>query len=82
MAILHFLLIYNAKVGTLVSCKSFEDAQLAMTAFASAEVEHARDADLQVLLLGSDSLDSLKATHSHYFTEMSGAESMRLLAGV
>lgn len=81
MALVYFLLHYNRKSGVLASCERIDDSHLAVDQFGRAEREN-DDADIEVVLLGSDSLESLKITHSHYFTELSGAEIMRELERV
>lgn len=43
------------------------DSERAMTALLRAEREHA-GADVDVVLLGADSLETLKRTHSSYWT--------------
>lgn len=64
----HFLLVYDRRAGRLAEQREFADASEAAQAYASLEALHRGAADTEVVLLGADSLDTLKQTHSHYFT--------------
>ena len=64
----HFLLIYDRRKDQLISHESFgEDADAAMTAYRAAEIEYDRP-EMDIVLIGSDSLETVKITHSTYFT--------------
>ena len=65
----HFLLIYDRRKDQLMSHESFgEDADAAMTAYRAAEIEYRDRPEMDIVLIGSDSLDTVKITHSTYFT--------------
>ena len=52
-----------------MSHESFgEDADAAMTAYRAAEIEYRDRPEMDIVLIGSDSLDTVKITHSTYFT--------------
>ena len=61
----YFLLVYDAREGELISQEQFLDVSEAMGAFAEAEWNH-RD-PYQVLLFSADSIETVRATHPHYF---------------
>lgn len=64
-----FLLIYNRDTDVLVEAREFEDSARATEAYELAEREaHESDARMDVVLVGSDSLDTVRTTHSNYFT--------------
>jgi hypothetical protein len=44
-----------------------EDTDGALAAYSAAERRHRGDANVEVVLLGSDSLETLKRTHGSYF---------------
>lgn len=69
MSLLHFLLIYDLRQGRLVDVRTFTDAGAAMVAYGQAERDHLDDRDTEIVLVGSDSLDTVKLTHGHYFTD-------------
>src|SRR2546421_2713075 len=64
----YFLLIYDAQNECLADQRTFEDAEEAEAAFFEAEREY-RGRDLQVLLFGSDSIETVQSTHPHYFRD-------------
>ena len=68
MALLHFLLIYDRLRGSLVEDPhEFSDAAEAAQAYELAESKHRGDRDLEIVLIGADSLDTVKQTHRNYF---------------
>ena len=67
MSLVHFLLVYNGPARTLERNQRFEDVDAALTAYALAEDEFRGRTDVEVVLLGSDSIATLKRTHGHYF---------------
>lgn len=63
----HFLVIYDIANG-LAHVDAFgDDYDAALAAYAEAEEAHRRDDRVEVVLLGSDSLETLERTHSSYF---------------
>lgn len=67
MSLVHFLLVYNGPGRTLERCDRFEDVEEGLEAYAQAEDEYRGRHDIEVVLLGSDSIETLKRTHGHYF---------------
>lgn len=72
----HFLVIYDIAAGNAHVDDHFgADYDAALDAYAAAEEEYRGRADTEVVLLGADSLDTIKKTHSSYFnTESQGFE--------
>ncbi|GAA4762755.1 hypothetical protein [Microbacterium gilvum] len=68
MATVHFLLAYSHKEQKLVSQDEFTDAKRATKAYADAEANHADDSDYEIVLIGSDSIETIMKTHGHYFS--------------
>jgi hypothetical protein len=70
MALEHFLLIYDLARGELESMARFGDPIEAAEAYTVAErklrMRDDRD-NFEIVLVGADSLDTLKVTHSRYF---------------
>jgi hypothetical protein len=63
----HFLVIYDIPKA-VAQVEQFEtDYEAAVAAYDAAEREHRDNAEIEVVLLGSDSLATLKRTHSSYF---------------
>lgn len=66
--VLHFLLVYDHRKQSLVSQPlRFEDGTEAAAAYAACEAEHRNDANLEIVLVGADSLATIMRTHGHYF---------------
>lgn len=61
-----FLIVYRRSSGELVSIDAYVDGSAAVAALNSLD-SGTNDADVETVLLGSDSFDSLKATHGRYF---------------
>lgn len=67
-SILSFLLIYNRSTGQLESLKEFgSNSDAALAAYAEAEKTYRESDWMQIVLIGSDSLDTVRITHANYF---------------
>lgn len=68
MAIHQFLLVYDVASQTLVRADQLGgDTDAAVAAYAACEEEYRGNRDIEVVLIGSDSLETIKQTHGHYF---------------
>ena len=66
-SIKHFLVIYDI-AHQLAHVESFgTDYADALVAYADAEAAHRDDTNVEVVLFGSDSVETLERTHSSYF---------------
>lgn len=67
-AIQHFLLVFDHKAGRLDDLQEFgTDSDAAVAAYASKEQELQGQELIEIVLIGSDSLDTVKLTHANYF---------------
>lgn len=80
MALIYFLIAYNATQGRLESCEEYLQADIAMSDFAALEAEHHERENIQVVLLTADSIDTLKATHPHFFAGSDAADVLTVLS--
>ena len=65
----YFLLIYDRHRDELMSHEPFgADADAATTAYRAAEIEYHDRPEVDIVLVGSDSLETVKVTHSTYFS--------------
>lgn len=68
----HFLLIYDHKAQTLRDKREFgvgeAEADAATAAYQAAEREYRTDPDIEIVLIGADSLDTVRRTHGHYLS--------------
>jgi hypothetical protein len=63
----HFLVIYDIAAQS-ADVRPFEhDYEAALAAYEEAERQHRDDPNVEVVLFGSDSAETLERTHSSYF---------------
>jgi hypothetical protein len=68
MSLLHFLIVYNTKLQELIEATSLgTNGSAAGTAYAEKEREFRDRDDIEIVLIGADSLDTIRQTHPHYF---------------
>lgn len=71
MALVHYLLVYDHRTQRLAEePRAFADGGEAAAAYAKLEAAHRGDEDLEIVLVGADSLDTIMRTHGHYFTSV------------
>lgn len=64
----HFLLVFDHAAGRLREEVPFgEDGESAVRAYAAKEREYAGNRDIEIVLIGSDSIDTVRLTHANYF---------------
>lgn len=64
----HFLLVYSYAKGELVHQEEFTDDREATAAYTRAEREYGdKLKDFEIVLVGSDSIETVMRTHGHYF---------------
>jgi hypothetical protein len=64
----HYLIVFDRSKGTILRIEAFTARQAALQARFEAEHELGRDTDIEVVVLGADSQEALKRTHSRYFS--------------
>ncbi|MGA8803734.1 MAG: hypothetical protein WB462_10240 [Solirubrobacterales bacterium] len=73
MPLRHFLLIYNTKTQKLLDAKDLGTSEDDAAQTYSEYEERYRDHnDVEIVLVGADSLETIKTTHSHYFDAADG----------
>ena len=65
----HFLIIYDAPNGELLSITEFEDELLAVDALTKMERKHLRDAKMRIVLLSGPSREAIEQTHGNFFEQ-------------
>lgn len=64
----HFLLVFDHAQGHLVEELDFaEDGSAALAAYAAKEKEHEGDRTIEIVLVGSDSIETVRLTHANYY---------------
>jgi hypothetical protein len=70
VALIHFLLVYDLARQALVSePRAFLDGRAAAEAYSALETLHRNDQNIQIVLVGADSLDTIKVTHANFFAD-------------
>lgn len=64
----HFLIVFDHRGGHLKrEIEEFDDTRLATDAYQAVEREFSEDEMIEVVLIGSDSLETVRRTHANYF---------------
>jgi hypothetical protein len=68
MAIHHFLLIYSLAEHRLLDASDLgHDVSAAIARYADCEAKYRGQDGIEIVLIGADSLDTVRQTHPHYF---------------
>lgn len=68
MPLIHFLLVYDVVRQELAAPpEEYSTAADAAAAYAELERKHRNDPNVEIVLVGADSLDTIKHTHGNYF---------------
>jgi len=73
MPLHYFLIVFDLDRQELVSHEQFDDRERAMIAYAEAEEQHRGDRNLEIVLIGADTLETIQRTHSNYFAVRSSS---------
>lgn len=63
----HFLIVYDIEAGKAEVTSFGEDYDRALAAYAKAEEDLRDDLNLEIVLMGADSIETVERTHSSYF---------------
>lgn len=63
----HFLLVFDHAQGALRREQHFDDVSEAIAAYEAAEAEFDATSMVEVVLIGSDSIETVRETHANYF---------------
>ncbi|MDP9904572.1 hypothetical protein [Arthrobacter bambusae] len=75
-AIQHFLLVFDHRSNELIEQRSFgQDIHEATKRYGEMEQQYENCHAIDIVLVGSDSIETVKITHANYFT----GESMKLV---
>ena len=78
--LIHFLLVFNRSTSQLLSQELFDAEEDAIAAYSKEERKYYGDENIEVVLLATDSIETLAITHGHYFSgKVKSAEYAKLL---
>lgn len=82
----HFLLVFDHSKARLIHEQAFgRDLVAAVQAYGEMEKRHRDNEEIDIVLVGSDSLETVKITHANYFDGTAGlakATSSKYLIGL
>ncbi len=67
MNLVHYLLVFDHKQGRLIHEQRFDDPDAAVEAYGEMETKFGPSDRVEVVLIGSDSIETIKRTHANYF---------------
>jgi hypothetical protein len=76
----HFLLVFDHAQERLLENQKFVDTEAASAAYSAMEARHRGSQNLEIVLVGADSIETIYKTHGHYFATQ--AAQSEYLAGV
>lgn len=65
--LVHFLLVFDHQAGDLIEQRVFDDGAEAVTAYTAKEREFVGKKHVEIVLIGSDSIETVRLTHANYF---------------
>lgn len=78
-----FLIAFDHDARTQLSLEQFSDTAQALKAYGECEEQYRSNPRVEVVLLGADSMDAIKVTHSNYFEDTVDAlDNLRASLGV
>lgn len=79
-ALNHYLLVFDHLQGELLHVVDFgTETRKALQTYAETERQYEKDDLIEVVLLGSDSLETVKVTHANYFDGSAAMVNSRFL---
>lgn len=78
--LVHFLLVFDHKAGELIEQTQFDHSEAAVEAYAAKEAEFQAKELVEIVLIGSDSIETVRLTHANYFDGTVGIN--KWLAGI
>ena len=68
-----FLITFDHDAGKQISLEEFRNTALAVKAYGEREEQYRDNPRVEVVLLGAESIDAIKFTHSNYFEDTADA---------
>lgn len=83
----YFLIIFDHAAQELIDVRQYSNPEVAVKAYEAAEAEHRAEGDLEIVLVGADSIETVHSTHGQYFRgdrlhEVRSPSASKYLAGV
>jgi hypothetical protein len=79
----HYLLVFDHAKGELIATQDFgSDSDRAVITYAEKENEYKGHDSIEIVLIGSDSLDTIRITHANYFDGSVSVGASKYFAGI
>lgn len=79
----HFLLVFDHNQGRLLELIEFgDDSERAVEAYTAKERDFQGQRRIEIVLIGSDTIDTVKRTHANYFEQTDASSKYFDLAGL
>jgi len=84
MPLVHFLLAYDRNAQKLVFEQAYSDPREALKAYEELEETHRDNRQMEIVLVGADSIETVMLTHGNYWAQdpSAGPASSPYLTGV
>jgi hypothetical protein len=73
MPLVDFLLVYDRDLQRLVFQQPYTDPGVALRAYEEMEEKHRDERNMEIVLVGADSIETVMLTHGNYFQTEPGA---------
>jgi hypothetical protein len=78
----HFLLVFDHNEGRLIQNREFNNSEEALTAYSATERSYTREQNVEVVLIGADSIETVQRTHANYFDHSIAESVQKYLVGL
>jgi hypothetical protein len=78
----HYLVVYDRQAGQIIRHRGYRAADRALRARFAAEQEFRGQPEIEVVVLGAESWDSLPQTHARYFERVQDLAASALSRGL
>lgn len=80
MGLIHFLIVFDRDAQNVLEANRFTDGEEAAERYAAMERQYGDQPDIEIVLVGSDSIETVRRTHGNYFGEDAGVPFRELVA--
>lgn len=67
MPLVHFLLVYDRDAQQLAFERAYTNSREALKAYEELEDEHRENRQMEIVLIGADSIETVMLTHGNYW---------------
>lgn len=79
-ALMHFLIVFDRAHQELLEANQFDDGEAAAEKYAQMERLYGERPNIEIVLVGSDSIETVRRTHGNYFGDEAGVPFRELVS--